>query len=114
LGPYGPWGPTGYVDQSYPVFIHALQVRMTDRTTGREVYKVSAVNSTGDASLFHAMPFLARSALADFPLGNGTVRTVKIPLDNAGGGGNEAPATVGANEQMVPPSGGATASKPVQ
>ncbi|MFM0050088.1 DUF4136 domain-containing protein [Caballeronia grimmiae] len=97
MGPYGPWGPTGYVDQSYPVFIHALQVRMTDRTTGREVYKVSAVNSTGDASLFHAMPFLARSALADFPLGNGTVRTVTLPVDQSGGVGNETAASAGPN-----------------
>lgn len=116
-GPYGgPWGPAsyGYVDQSYPIFIHALQIRMTDQSTGREVYKVTAMNSGGESSLIRAMPYLVQSALADFPLGNGTVRTVKIPLDNAGGGGNEAPATVGANEQMVPQSGGAPASKPVQ
>lgn len=95
FGPYGPWGPTGYVDQSYPVFIHALQIRMTDRATGREVYKVSAVNSTGDASLFNAMPYLARSALADFPLGNGTVRTVTLPLNANGGVPNETAASVG-------------------
>ncbi len=41
-GGYGPWGPMGYVGQSYPVYIHALQIRMTDRSTGREVYKVTA------------------------------------------------------------------------
>jgi hypothetical protein len=29
--------------------------------------------------------------LTDFPLGNGTVRTVKIPLDNNNGAGNVAP-----------------------
>ncbi len=80
-GGYGPWRPAGYVDQSYPVYIHALQIRMTDRSTGREVYKVTAVNSTDNASLYGAMPYLVRSALADFPLGNGTVRTVTIPVD---------------------------------
>jgi len=88
-GPYGPWGPTGYVDQSYPVYIHALQIRMTDRQNSREVYKVTAVNSTGDASLYQAMPYLTRSALADFPLGNGTVRTVTLPVDKYGGMSNE-------------------------
>jgi hypothetical protein len=98
-GGYGPWGPTGYVDQSYPVYIHALQIRMTDRTSGREVYKVTAVNSTDDASLYGAMPYLARSALADFPLGNGTVRTVTIPVDRNGGIGQAATAS---NERMVP------------
>src|ERR1700735_3106969 len=77
----GGWdmGPAGYVDQSYPIFVHALQIRMTERETGREVYKVSASNAGGESSLIRAMPYLIRSALTDFPLGNGTVRTVKIP-----------------------------------
>jgi hypothetical protein len=88
-GGYGGWGgwggawdmgPTGYVDQSYPVFVHSLQIRMTERSSGREVYKVSASNSGAEQSLVRAMPYLVRSALTDFPLGNGTVRTVKIPL----------------------------------
>jgi hypothetical protein len=96
-GAYGGWGgldmgPAGYVDQSYPIFVHSLQIRMTERESGREVYKVTASNSGGESSLVRAMPYLIRSALADFPLGNGTVRTVKIPLDKTGGIGNEAPA----------------------
>ncbi|SAK59217.1 DUF4136 domain-containing protein [Caballeronia ptereochthonis] len=102
-GPYGPWGPTGYVDQSYPVYIHALQIRMTDRKTGREVYKVTAVNSTDDASLYQAMPYLTRSALADFPLGNGTVRTVTLPVDKNGGVSNETAASLNSNERNVVP-----------
>jgi Domain of unknown function (DUF4136) len=107
-GGYGAWGgwdmgPTGYVDQSYPVFIHALQIRMTERDSGREVYKVSASNSGGDPSLIQAMPYLIRSALADFPLGNGTVRTVKIPLDKNGGGTNEAAVEVGTNGKPPAP-----------
>jgi hypothetical protein len=102
-GPYGPWGATGYVDQSYPVYIHALQIRMTDRTTGREVYKVTAVNSTDDPSLYRAMPYLTRSALADFPLGNGTVRTVTLPLEKNGGMSNDAAASVNSSERSVTP-----------
>jgi hypothetical protein len=101
-GGYGPWGPAGYVDQSYPVYIHALQIRMTDKTTGREVYKVTAVNSTDDASLYGAIPYLARSALADFPLGNGTVRTVTIPVDKNGAISNETAASANGNERAVP------------
>ncbi|CAH2809108.1 MAG: Probable lipoprotein transmembrane [uncultured Caballeronia sp.] len=109
-GPYGPWGPTGYVDQSYPVYIHALQIRMTDRKTGREVYKVTAVNSTDDASLYHAMPFLTRSALADFPLGNGTVRTVTLPVDKNGGVSNETAASLDSNERSVAPASAPTSA----
>jgi hypothetical protein len=96
-GPWGPWGgygygyPVGYEDQSYPIFTHALQIRITERESGREVYKVNATNSGSQPSLYQAMPYLVRSALADFPLGNGTVRVVKIPLDKNGGATNEVP-----------------------
>jgi Domain of unknown function (DUF4136) len=94
-GPWGPWGgygyPAGYVDQSYPIFVHSLQIRIAERESGREVYKVDATNSDSEPSLFHAMPYLMRSALADFPLGNGTVRVVKIPLGTSGGASNEVP-----------------------
>ena len=89
--PWGPWGPfpAGYVNQSYPIFTHLLGARITERATGKEVYNVTARNSGGESSLVRAMPYLARSALADFPLGNGVVRTVKIPLGNSAGASNE-------------------------
>jgi hypothetical protein len=104
--PWGPWGPYpgGYVNQSYPVFTHLLGVRITERATGKEVYNVTARNSGGESSLVRAMPYLARSALADFPLGNGVVRTVKLPLDLNSSAGHE---TAGAGTAPVPapPSG---------
>jgi hypothetical protein len=91
LDPWGPWGPlpSAYVNQSYPVFTHLLGVRITERATGKEVYNVTARNSGGESSLVRAMPYLARSAFSDFPLGNGVVHTVKIPLDKNGGAPNE-------------------------
>ena len=96
--PWGPWGPfpAGYVNQSYPIFTHLLGVRITERATGKEVYNVTARNSGGESSLVRAMPYLARSALADFPLGNGVVRTVKIPLGNSAGASNETAAPAAA------------------
>ncbi|MFM0201277.1 DUF4136 domain-containing protein [Paraburkholderia fungorum] len=96
--PWGPWGPfpTAYVNQSYPIFTHLLGVRITERASGKEVYKVTARNSGGESSLVRAMPYLARSALADFPLGNGVVHTVKIPIDKNGGISNEVATTGGA------------------
>ena len=92
--PFDPWGPLGpfpatYVNQAYPVFTHSLGIRITERTTGKEVYNVMARSAGDEPSLVHAMPYLARSALADFPLGNGAVRTVKLPVDRNGGVSNE-------------------------
>ena len=85
--PWGPWGPfpSTYVD-TFPVFTHLLGVRITERESGKEVYNVTARNSGAESSLVRAMPYLARSAFADFPLGNGEVHTVKIPLGTGGGG----------------------------
>jgi Domain of unknown function (DUF4136) len=95
-GPWGPWGggygfPAGYQDESYPVFVPSLQIRITERESGREVYKVNATNSGSEPSLYRSMPYLVRSALADFPLGNGTVRVVKIPMDKNGSPGTVVP-----------------------
>ncbi|MEK6349102.1 MAG: DUF4136 domain-containing protein [Burkholderia sp.] len=103
-GGWGPWGPqpAGYVNQTYRVFERMLTIRMTERATGREVYNVSARNSGGNGSLVAAMPYLARSALADFPLGNGATRTVRLPVDRNGGGPAPAPAPAGSNERAVP------------
>ena len=87
--PFNPWGPFApfppdYVTQSYPVFTHTLGIRISERASGKEVYNVTARNTSEDPSLVHAMPYLVRSALADFPLANGAVRTVRIRYDKRG------------------------------
>jgi Domain of unknown function (DUF4136) len=85
-GPWGPWGPFGpgtptYVDQALPVFFHTLTIRMTERGTGKEAYKVTATTPSVQQSLPVSMPYLVRSALADFPLQNSTTRQVRLPAD---------------------------------
>jgi hypothetical protein len=107
--PWGPWGPfpATYVNQTYPVFTHLLGIRITERASGREVYNVTARNFGEEASLVRAMPYLARSALADFPLANGAAHTVKIPLGGAGADANEVSLPVAA-----PPAAAAPASAP--
>ncbi|CAB3766373.1 DUF4136 domain-containing protein [Paraburkholderia solisilvae] len=107
-GGWGPWGPYGggYVAQSYPVYTHTLGVRITDRASDKEVYNVTARSSGDEPSLVYAMPYLARSAMADFPLGNGVVRTVKLPVDSQGGAPNEVAA--GSAAPAAPASGAKT------
>lgn len=107
--PWGPWGafPTAYVNQSYPIFTHLLGVRITERASGKEVYNVTARNSDEESSLVRAMPYLARSALADFPLGNGVVHTVRIPVDKNGGASNEVATTGAAPAGAAAPAPGA-------
>ncbi|CAB3786929.1 hypothetical protein LMG28688_02374 [Paraburkholderia caffeinitolerans] len=101
-GPWGPWGPA-YVNQSYPVYSHALGIRITEQAGGKEVYNVTARTSGDDPSLVHIMPFLVHSALSNFPLQNGSVQQVKLPVDKNTGALAEVPAA---------PSGTAPASAP--
>jgi hypothetical protein len=104
--PFDPWGPfpATYVNQTYPVFTHLLGIRITERASGREVYNVTARNFGEESSLVRAMPYLARSALSDFPLANGAVHTVKIPL---GGGGADV------NEVSLPAAAAPAAASPM-
>ena len=46
---------------------HTLTLRFFERTSGREVYKVSAASTDRDADPLRAMPALITSALARFP-----------------------------------------------
>jgi hypothetical protein len=110
--PWGPWGPfpATYVNQSYPVFTHLLGIRITERASGKEVYNVTARNFGGESSLVRAMPYLARSALADFPLGNGAVHTVKIPIGNGGTPANEVSLPAAPAAASAPPAGSAAGS----
>lgn len=90
--PWGPWWvgpppPPTYSTQTYSVSNQRLAIRMIDKATGKEVYRVTASAQVDDPSLLHAMPFLVRGALADFPLANGTVRNVRVPVGQNGTAG---------------------------
>jgi len=91
FNPWGPWGPfpPAFVDQTVPLYSHVLRIRITERGSGREVYNVTARTSGDEPSLVRAMPFLAHSALAEFPLENGAVRTVRLPARRGGFTPNE-------------------------
>lgn len=103
LGPgWGPWGPRRYgwggwgpwpntvIDTPYPATDAFLTVRITHKDDGRELYRVTARHIGTDRNLPRVMPYLVRSALADFPMQNGSVRQVRVPRDLAaeGGAGN--------------------------
>jgi hypothetical protein len=111
--PFGPVGPVAYVDQTYPVFDKLLTVRMVERATQAEVYNVTATLRAGDPDLLPAMPYLARSALLNFPLPNGTMTQVRLPEDLRAGAGlvnGGAGAPAGASATTAQPAGAAGAA----
>jgi hypothetical protein len=78
--PFGVMGPVAYVNQAYPSFVKGLSIQIVDQKTHAEVYKVNASTTGPDPELLLAMPYLVRSALNNFPMPNGTVIHVSLPV----------------------------------
>jgi len=64
---------------------HSLTLRFFEQTNGHEVYKVSASSQDHDADPLHAIPYLVKSALAQFPFADHPDWRVKLRADDAGG-----------------------------
>jgi hypothetical protein len=65
---------------------HSLTLRLFEQTNGHEVYKVGVVSQDHDADPLHAIPYLVKSALAQFPFADHPDWRVKLRADAAGGG----------------------------
>ncbi|MGF6723540.1 hypothetical protein P3T43_002895 [Paraburkholderia sp. GAS41] len=64
---------------------HSLTLRFFEQTSGSEVYTVSAVSEDHDADPLHAIPYLVKSALAQFPFADHADWRVKLRADAADG-----------------------------
>jgi hypothetical protein len=62
-----------------------LTLRFFEQTSGSEVYTVSAVSEDHDADPLHAIPYLVKSALAQFPFADHADWRVKLRADAADG-----------------------------
>jgi hypothetical protein len=67
------------------LYRHNLTLRFLDKTDGGEVYKVSATSEDHDADPLHAIPYLVKSALAQFPFDGHPDWRVKLRTDSSGG-----------------------------
>jgi hypothetical protein len=79
-GPWGPWGPQ-YVDTNVQVPFYAYHVDIEEAASGKRVYQVTAQTQGGDGSLTAVMPYLIRSAFANFPAPNAQPILVELPVD---------------------------------
>jgi Domain of unknown function (DUF4136) len=64
---------------------HSLTLRFFEQTNGHEVYKVSASSVDHDADPLHAIPYLVKSALAQFPFADHPDWRVKLRASDGGG-----------------------------
>lgn len=79
-GPWGPWGPQ-YVDTNVQAPFYAYHVDIEEAASGKRVYQVTAQTQGGDGSLTAVMPYLIRSAFANFPAPNAQPILVELPVD---------------------------------
>ncbi|MGI4859480.1 MAG: DUF4136 domain-containing protein [Janthinobacterium lividum] len=98
------WGAP-VVDMPYAASASQLTIRIRERPSGREVYKVSARHDGEQIALPAVMPYLVRSALFDFPMPNGTSREVSLPLGKGG--------TARATNELALPAARAASAGPV-
>lgn len=89
--PYGPWGwgpgwgpgywPPQTVVRDVPVTFASLRVYFKDAKSGKRVYQVTARNTSEGGNLTSVMPYMIRSAFADFPLESGRPRRVTLEVE---------------------------------
>lgn len=92
-GYYGPyWGP--FYDpfwygppivetrvSQYTVFTRRLQLTMTRLSDGKKLYETTVVSEGSNGSLAAVMPYMVRSAFADFPGKSGVPRHVELKME---------------------------------
>ena len=66
-----------------PLYRHSMTLRLFERSTGQEVYKVSATQKDRDADPLHAAPYLVTSVMAKFPFDGHADWLVKMHPDGA-------------------------------
>lgn len=87
-GPYGfyPWGWPGYwppevIERNVQVTQHALRLSLSEARGGKRIYQVTALHESERGSMSAVMPYLVRSAFAEFPAQNGQPRYITLKVD---------------------------------
>ncbi|GIZ51358.1 DUF4136 domain-containing protein [Noviherbaspirillum aridicola] len=91
-GPYGPYGPfydpfwygPPVVEQrvsQYQLFTRELKIALARMGDGRRLWETTVVSEGTNPSLAKVMPYMVRSAFADFPGPNGVPRRIELKMD---------------------------------
>jgi hypothetical protein len=91
-GRYGPyydpfWHP-GYVDRyetQYVLYTRKLHITISQASTGRNLYDVTVVSEGRRPTLAGVMPYMVKSAFADFPGPSGVPRRIELTIDKESG-----------------------------
>ena len=83
---YSPFGPGMPVarqqDRRYTVFYRELKLKISDVAAGQPLYEVTVRSEGKEGNLAKIMPYLVRSAFAEFPGKSGTPRIIEMKIDD--------------------------------
>ena len=82
---YGPFGSGMPVarqqERRYTVFYRELKLKINETLSGQPLYEVTVRSEGKEGNLAKILPYLVRSAFAEFPGKSGTPRIVEMKLD---------------------------------
>lgn len=82
--PFWPSAPTAeYVENTYQVFTRQLKVTIAQAPSGKKLYDVTVSSDGTTGSLPAVMPYLVRSAFAEFPGTSGVPHHIDMKMANA-------------------------------
>ena len=82
-GPFGPGMPVARAqERRYTVFYRELKLKINDASAGRPLYEVTVRSEGKEGNLARIMPYLVRSAFAEFPGKSGAPRIVEMKVDD--------------------------------
>jgi hypothetical protein len=82
-GPFSPGMPVAREQQrQYTVFYRELKLKISDTLAGQPLYEVTVRSEGKEGNLAKIMPYLVRSAFAEFPGKSGTPRIVEMKIND--------------------------------
>ena len=82
-GPFGSGMPVARAqERRYTVFYRELKLQISDARAGQPLYEVTVRSEGKEGNLAKIMPYLVRSAFADFPGKSGTPRIIELKIDD--------------------------------
>ena len=81
--PFWPAPPiTTFIEKTYQLFSRQLKVTIAQNPSGKKLYDVIVDSEGPNSSLAAIMPYLVRSAFAEFPGASGVPRRIELKLGN--------------------------------
>lgn len=79
--PFWNWPPvTEQREENYEVYTRRLRITLAQAASGKPAWETTVISEGGNPSLAAVMPYMVRSAFADFPGQSGSSRVIELKM----------------------------------